>query len=95
MFWPVIIVLWTTFPDKYTYRILTLRQALFGAMIMFPFVWLWDYYFSKSSPGNDKTAICNKCFNVKARNRRVDCELCECGGEFEPLIYWEWVDDDE
>jgi hypothetical protein len=38
-----------------------------------------------------RTMICNQCYRVKNEDREPNCS---CGGQFEPLDNWEWVEDD-
>jgi hypothetical protein len=37
-----------------------------------------------------QVVICSKCFRVKNRNSESNCA---CGGEFEDIEHWKWIDD--
>lgn len=41
---------------------------------------------------DNKTVICNICNKIKLADRN---KSCQCGGTFELLRKWEWIDDKE
>ncbi len=44
----------------------------------------------RSSGLPDLTDICNTCYSVVPRSK---LKKCECGGKYEPLENWKWVED--
>lgn len=40
----------------------------------------------------DSRVICNRCHLVKDKDKK---HSCACGGIFEPVENWEWVEDEE
>ena len=43
-----------------------------------------------SAAASVQTDICNKCFSEV---QRTDNKLCKCGGKYEPVENWKWVED--
>ncbi len=48
--------------------------------------------FSGSSAPEYSSDICNACHSVVLRS---DSEICECGGRYEPLENWKWIEDEK
>jgi hypothetical protein len=48
------------------------------------------FFFTTSS--NYRNDICNLCKKIRPRIKE---KKCECGGLYEPLETWEWVEDDK
>jgi hypothetical protein len=70
-----------------------LEQALLRSPVSFGvgfIVWYLMQLLRLDSMG-PRTMICNQCHNVKNEDRESNCS---CGGQFEPLDNWEWVEDD-
>lgn len=49
-------------------------------------------FFFGSADTSVQTDICNKCFSVV---ERTDNKICKCGGKYEPIENWKWVEDKE
>jgi hypothetical protein len=62
-------------------------QVLFGR----PFSSVMDFFGLGSNVGR-KVMICNACYRTKSSDGNLSCQ---CGGNFEDLARWEWVDDPE
>ncbi len=46
--------------------------------------------FSGSSAPEFSSDICNACYSIVLRSNN---KICECGGEYEPLDNWKWIED--
>ncbi len=49
-------------------------------------------FFFGTSTASVQTDICNKCFSAV---ERTDSKICKCGGNYEPIEKWKWVEDEE
>lgn len=65
-------------------------------ILLIPFaVIFWLVYRRRKSPaslvGSNTTLLCTRCFEPHAPHE----SQCPCGGELEPIVFWEWVEDEE
>jgi hypothetical protein len=79
---------------RFTRGPISLEQALLRSPVYFGFGFIGWYLvqllgFKSYGP---RTMICNQCHRVKNEDREPNCS---CGGQFEPLDNWEWVEDDD
>jgi len=72
-------------PDSFSEFISRFSWVFFGGFI---FVLVGLIIFGRKL---DNAALCNKCFT--SQKRRFMGSKCECGGEYESLEDWKWVDD--
>jgi hypothetical protein len=49
-------------------------------------------FFLGAGAVSPQTDICNKCFSVV---ERTENRICKCGGKYEPIENWKWVEDTE
>ena len=74
------------FPGR-TMQPSTFREAIIGTILFIPIVWLSSYYYNRHRM---RSHLCNRCFRCDYKSTG---DACDCGGEFEPLDHWEWVED--
>jgi hypothetical protein len=67
-----------------------MSRILFYFVLTFVAFYLFQLLGFKSY--GPRTMICNQCYRVKNEDREPNCS---CGGQFELLDNWEWVEDDD
>jgi hypothetical protein len=65
-------------------------------ILLVPFaIIFWLVYRRRKSPeslvGSNTTLLCTRCFEPHSPYE----SQCPCGGELEPIVFWEWMEDEE
>jgi len=76
-------------PGHFSQRLPTPVEAFIGALVMSLVLGIGVTWYDRRH--DDRTRICTKCF--RAVNAGEATGSCACGGGFEPIDYWEWVEE--